>query len=99
LQTSARESRPERVSSGVKHVVAETSEARALARELLDYEIRVSDHASVLAGAFKTGAHDDLVTALGLAVLESGQRTSRITAAALAVNDRLVRPSSEGWDK
>lgn len=47
----------------------ETREARELADELLDYELRVSECANVVAGAFKTGRHDDLVTALGLAVL------------------------------
>jgi len=53
--------------SGRLHL-PQTSEAAALARELLDYEIRVDDNAHVRFGAFKTGAHDDLVTALGLAV-------------------------------
>jgi hypothetical protein len=50
--------------------------ARQLARELEDYEIRVDEAARLTAGAFRTGAHDDLVTALGLAVLDdwSGQR-------------------------
>lgn len=47
----------------------QTAEARALADELLNYEIRVTADANVTAGAFKTGTHDDLVTALGLAVL------------------------------
>jgi hypothetical protein len=46
----------------------DTSEARHLARELLDFEIRVDEHANDLYGAFKVGSHDDLVTALGLAV-------------------------------
>ena len=46
-----------------------TAEARALADELLDYEIRVDEAAHLTAGAFKVGSHDDLVTALGLAVL------------------------------
>jgi len=45
-----------------------TREAQALARELLDYEIRVSEDANERYGAFKVGSHDDLVTALGLAV-------------------------------
>lgn len=45
-----------------------TPEARALRDELLDYEIRVDDNAVDRYGAFRTGAHDDLVTALGLAV-------------------------------
>lgn len=45
-------------------------EAQAMVRELKDYEIRVSDDAKDTYGAFKVGTHDDLVTALGLAVLE-----------------------------
>ncbi len=45
-----------------------TSEASALARELLDYEIRVDEDANDRYGAFRVGTHDDLVTALGLAV-------------------------------
>lgn len=45
-----------------------TQETHILARELLDYEIRISEDASDRYGAFKVGTHDDLVTALGLAV-------------------------------
>lgn len=45
-----------------------TSEAEALAEELLDYEIRVDHDANDRYGAFRVGTHDDLVTALGLAV-------------------------------
>lgn len=45
-----------------------TAEARALANELLDYEIRVDENANDRYGAFRVGTHDDLVTALGLAV-------------------------------
>ena len=45
-----------------------TPQARALARELQDYEIKVSEDANDRYGAFKVGAHDDLVTALCLAV-------------------------------
>jgi hypothetical protein len=45
-----------------------SSEARALAQELLDYEIRVDENANDRYGAFRVGTHDDLVTALGLAV-------------------------------
>ena len=39
-----------------------------MARELEDYEIRVSEDANDRYGAFRVGSHDDLVTALGLAV-------------------------------
>jgi len=46
----------------------DTSEAHALADELMDYEIRVDENANDRYGAFKVGTHDDLVTALGLAV-------------------------------
>ena len=46
----------------------DTSEAHALASELMDYEIRVDQDANDRYGAFKVGTHDDLVTALGLAV-------------------------------
>jgi hypothetical protein len=45
-----------------------TQETHDLARELLEYEIRVSQDANDRYGAFKVGTHDDLVTALGLAV-------------------------------
>jgi hypothetical protein len=42
----------------------------ALAEELRTYEVRVSEQTTNLtAGAFKVGAHDDMATALGLAVL------------------------------
>jgi hypothetical protein len=46
-----------------------TAEAQTLARELLDYEIHVSAQANDTYGAFRVGSHDDLVSALGLAVL------------------------------
>ena len=48
----------------------DTDEARVLARELQDYEIRVDANANDTYGAFRVGTHDDLVTALGLAVLD-----------------------------
>jgi hypothetical protein len=46
----------------------QTAEAKKLAQELLDYEIRIDQDANDRYGAFKVGTHDDLVTALGLAV-------------------------------
>lgn len=45
-------------------------EAQAMARELKDYEIRITENANDTYGAFKVGTHDDLVTALGLACIE-----------------------------
>ena len=46
----------------------QTPEATALVEELLDYEIRVDRNGHDRYGAFRVGTHDDLVTALGLAV-------------------------------
>jgi hypothetical protein len=53
--------------SGRMHLPPNHPEAGALTAELLDYEIRVDQNANDRYGAFKTGSHDDLVTALGLA--------------------------------
>jgi hypothetical protein len=50
-------------------------EAQTIARELKDYEIHVDQNATDTYGAFKVGAHDDLVTGLGLAVLEDPATT------------------------
>ena len=45
-----------------------TPDALAMKEELIEYEIRVDADANDKYGAFKVGKHDDLVTALGLAV-------------------------------
>jgi hypothetical protein len=50
----------------------QTPEALALIQELQDFEIKVNDKAHVETGAFKVGAHDDLVVALGLACWAQG---------------------------
>src|SRR5215217_6608690 len=52
--------------SGLLHL-PRTAEAEVLGKELLDYEIRVTEDANDRYGAFRVGAHDDLVTAVGLA--------------------------------
>jgi len=54
--------------TGRIHLPKDHPEADALARELLDYEIRIGENAREKFGAFRVGTHDDLVTALGLAV-------------------------------
>jgi hypothetical protein len=51
------------------------AEAKILAEELLNYEIRVEENANDRYGAFRVGTHDDLVTALGLAVQEDVRST------------------------
>ena len=53
-------------------------ESETLARELLDYEIRVEEDANDRYGAFRVGTRDDLVTALGLAVQDDGAPTAGI---------------------
>jgi len=53
-----------------------TPDAEQLAEDLLDFEIQVSDEASDRPGAFPVGRHDDLVTALGLAIQEDPPRWS-----------------------
>ena len=55
--------------SGLLHL-PRNAEAETLAKELLDYEIRVTEDANDRYGAFRVGAHDDLVTAVGLATQE-----------------------------
>ena len=45
-----------------------TTESERLAEDLLNYEIRVDENANDRYGAFPVGSHDELVTALGLAV-------------------------------
>lgn len=48
----------------------DTSEMRATLEELRVYEIKISQDGRDTYGAFQTGKHDDLATALGLSVLE-----------------------------
>jgi hypothetical protein len=57
-----------------------TAEARALAEELQTYEIHIDQDANDRYGAFKVGTHDDLVTALGLAVVEEPRQNSAVGA-------------------
>lgn len=52
------------------HLPSKVAEAKVLAEELLNYEIRVDENANDRYGAFRVGTHDDLVTAFGLAVQE-----------------------------
>jgi Terminase RNaseH-like domain len=55
--------------SGLLHL-PRNAKAEVLGKELLDYEIRVTEDANERYGAFRVGTHDDLVTALGLATQE-----------------------------
>jgi hypothetical protein len=76
--------------SGLLHL-PETTEARQLGQELLDYEIRVSENANDTYGAFKVGTHDDLVTALGLATQED--------VAPIALLPTLLYSSPSYWSQ
>jgi hypothetical protein len=60
----------------------------------MDFEIRISDTGAMASGAFRTGTHDDLVTALGLSVLESVRPVVPVSGAGLAAaNAYFWRPS------
>lgn len=48
----------------------DTAEVRAMQEELRVYEIKIDQDGKDTYGAFKVGSHDDLATALALAVLE-----------------------------
>ena len=58
----------ERDENRVRRQLTALQEEDALARELQDYEIKADQDANEKYGAFKVVTHDDLVTALGLAV-------------------------------
>ena len=49
------------------HLSTAFPDAQAMEDELLHYEIKISDRGTDTYGAFQVGAHDDLITALGLA--------------------------------
>jgi len=46
----------------------QSRDSEALREELLNYEIRITENSNDTYGAFRVGTHDDLVTALGMAV-------------------------------
>src|SRR5207249_8948868 len=75
-------------------------EAQTMTDELLDYEIRVDKNANDTYGAFRVGTHDDLVTALGLATQEDGNRLGEAMAAAMAPAPSVgvPDPAEEGDD-
>lgn len=86
--------------SGRLHL-PKTPEAEVLAKELLDYEIKVDQDGDAKFGAFKVGRHDDLVTALGLACQTDpdegglGMLTAPLPPEHLALN-RFLDGLSEG---
>ncbi len=71
-----------------------TDKMDAMQRGLLDYEIRVNEHANEQYGAFTVGTHDDLVTALGLAVPQTGGMPFN-----WITNDPAFRAAVLGWDE
>ena len=88
------------------HLPSKMAEAQALTEELLNYEIKVTSNANLQMGVFKTGAHDDLATALGLACWEDNSSgTISIGRAPQMLAEWFggvggARPSSEpllGW--
>lgn len=78
----------------------DTAEVRAMLDELKVYEIRVDQDGKDTYGAFKTGTHDDMVTALGLACLEDpfnsgGGVLIDSTEAKPDEDDALLLPTSQ----
>lgn len=61
--------------------LTQSAEMDAMQKELLDNEIRVDEQANDRYGAFRVGTHDDLVTALGLAVQEAPRAPGRYAVA------------------
>lgn len=59
--------------------VADTEIGNALITELRQFELRKSEKNNDIFGAFMTGAHDDLVTAVGLACLRDTYATTGAT--------------------
>lgn len=55
--------------------VPETETGKALITELRQFELKRTEKNNDIFGAFMTGAHDDLVTAVGLACLRDSQVT------------------------
>lgn len=68
-------SRLQAILEGGRLYLPDTREAHQLEKELRDYEIRIDEGGDDKYGAFRTGAHDDLVTALGLAVVTGAVRS------------------------
>ena len=55
--------------TGSVKLLADHPEAAAMASKLKNYELKSDPDGDLKFGPFKVGTHDDLVTALGLAVL------------------------------
>jgi hypothetical protein len=70
-------------------LLPKTEDAALLAEELINFEIRLSEDADFKAGAFKVGTHDDLVTALGLAVQDT-TTTRPFSSATAGAGERPV---------
>lgn len=81
------------------HVAADMPNPREIAAmldELRNYEIRIDDKAKDTYGAFKTGKHDDIVTALGLSVFWEPADTETSNYAMGDVYAQLANASNSG---
>ncbi len=54
--------------SKMLRIAPKLSEAETLARELQNFQVKITDQANDVYGAWRTGTHDDLVLAVALAV-------------------------------
>jgi hypothetical protein len=55
------------------------AEAETLARELQNFTVKITDSATDVYGAWRTGTHDDLVLAVALALWTAGEPPFRVT--------------------
>ncbi len=56
------------VGVGTLKIAASLDHARLLLQELVNFQAKITDAANVVTGAWREGAHDDLVLALALAL-------------------------------
>lgn len=76
--------------------VPDTEQAHQLLDELMSFEIQISDHGSVIAGA-RSGAHDDLVMSLALTILEDDSAGPSYRPGLPFNADRPLPNSGDDW--
>jgi hypothetical protein len=61
-------------------IASELPEAETLARELQNFQVKITDAANDIYGAWREGTHDDLVLAVSLALWCANRHPFRVTA-------------------
>ena len=76
--------------------VPDSEQARQLLDELMAFEIKITDHGSVIAGA-RSGQHDDLVMSLALTILEDSSAGPAYRPGLPFNADRPLPNSGDDW--